>query len=96
MLGTVLNFAAALAGLIAAWRWYQRRQSDRRRNSPTVVRRPSTQGRSLRSLRSAVKQASGFLDRVCRFVRGPCDHRPLLRTMSAGEDVQPVFIRNGF
>jgi hypothetical protein len=23
MLGTTLNFAAALAGLIAAWRWYQ-------------------------------------------------------------------------
>jgi hypothetical protein len=23
MLGTALNFAAALAGLIAAWRWYQ-------------------------------------------------------------------------
>jgi hypothetical protein len=23
MLGTMLNFAAALAGLIAAWRWYQ-------------------------------------------------------------------------
>jgi hypothetical protein len=23
MLGTSLNFAAALAGLIAAWRWYQ-------------------------------------------------------------------------
>jgi hypothetical protein len=23
MLGTVLNFASALAGLIAAWRWYQ-------------------------------------------------------------------------
>jgi hypothetical protein len=24
MLGATLNFAAALAGLIAAWRWYQK------------------------------------------------------------------------
>jgi hypothetical protein len=51
LLGTALNFAAALAGLIAAWRWYQ-----------TTTIRPPTElpfggptdidtGRLLRSLR---------------------------------------------
>jgi hypothetical protein len=57
-----------------------------------------------------VEQARSFLDRLCCFVGGPRDHRPLLRTMSVGDcepsldlrlqlavaDIQPMFIRNGF
>ena len=47
MLGTALNFASALAGLIAAWRWYQTTTI----RPPTELPyggRPSTRGRSLR------------------------------------------------
>ena len=41
MLGTTLNFAAALAGLIAAWRWYQtttiRPPTELPYGSPTTI-----------------------------------------------------------
>jgi hypothetical protein len=41
MLGTVLNFAAALAGLIAAWRWYKtttiRPPTELPYGSPTTI-----------------------------------------------------------
>ena len=41
MLGTVLNFASALAGLIAAWRWYQtttiRPPTELPYGSPTTI-----------------------------------------------------------
>ena len=41
MFGTTLNFAAALAGLIAAWRWYQtttiRPPTELPYGSPTTI-----------------------------------------------------------
>ena len=40
MFGTVLNFASALAGLIAAWRWYQttiRPPTELPYGSPTTI-----------------------------------------------------------
>jgi hypothetical protein len=90
MLDTTLNFAAALAGLIAAWRWYQ-----------TTTIRPPTElpygglttiatGPLVAFIKEiAVEQARSFLDRLCCFVGGPRVHRPLLRTMSVG-DCEPV------
>jgi hypothetical protein len=111
MLGTVLNFAATLAGLIAAWRWYQtttiRPPTELPYGGPTTI----DTGPLVAFIKDIARlNASSLLDRICRIIGGPCDYRPLLRAMSVGDfepildlhlllalmNVQPVFIRNGF
>ena len=111
MLGTTLNFAAALAGLIAAWRWYQ-----------TTMIRPPTELPYGRPTTIDTGPLVAFIKEIARLNRRAAswtafaallegvqqspittgDERrrlranPRLAPSIALANVQPVFMRNGF
>ena len=87
MLGTTLNFAAALAGLIAAWRWYQTTTIRPPTELPYGTAKTIDTGPLVAFIKEIARlnRRAASWTNLCCFVGGPCDHCPLLRTMSVGD-----------
>jgi hypothetical protein len=84
MLDTTLNFAAALAGLIAAWRWYQtttiRPPTELPYGSATIIDRGPLVA-FIKEIARLNRRAASWTP-FAALLEGPRDHSTLLRTMS--------------